>query len=257
MLITKVEPQELVDRQLDYLVRVGDPAFQLHRATPTTYRYNYIPGVQATNVGIVLDHLETHVWSKSSISSCDSGAYYGYILELIKQHRIKISQKAIHLVCRVSEQWLDSAQLVHGDATMENFIATDHGVIGIDPGLPRGFCHPDNDKGKLLQSVLTHWDLVRHGSQTTYRNQSALEVTQATLVSLLTHWIRIIKNADRHPKHVEWCGRKCVIPILERELEESANFPTVRYRWGAGRLDELHNRFLRASFDALRRQEDP
>lgn len=255
MIVEKREDGEVISRQLEFYRRCGhgpkicSTGITYHSIT--YYTYEFVPGVTPNDYGKILLFLGDHVWCKPPIPGEDTlKNYYGYILTLNDEYSINLSKQVKEILCRVSERWEKPVHLVHGDAMLENFVQTHDGIVPIDPGLPRGFCHMDNDIGKLLMNALTQWTSIRHGRAVQWSlniddaSIGVLKVDESTLCSLLTHWIRVIKNGKRHPARVERYGRECVVPALSKVLVEGQNFSDVRYRWHTGRLRELRDHFL-------------
>lgn len=242
MLISKVEEPELMNRQLRYFTATNGLKCEVNG--DGSYHYEYIPGQMCTDVHEVFLHLSRKIWNRPPLGVCDADHYPSYIKQLCLQFNIVLPHQ-IELAILETFHSMSPVVLCHGDATMENFIQTDHGIVDIDPGLPRGFNCQENDIGKMLQSILTCWERVRHDVVVEWRNIDQLVVTRSSIVALLTHWIRIVKNKHRHPEYIETYARNVVIPKLVEELTHNSDTT-----WHRQQLAQLQNFFKRESIGA-------
>lgn len=239
MIIHKSEPKQVIDRQCSFFSQVV-PERKIIKNSSKSYSYTYIAGVNASSLLHVISYLKEYVWIHPPLI-CDTTEYYwDYLTGIAQTH-----PRVLSLLKELSTEQI----LVHGDATLENFIQTFDGVTCIDPGMSRGFCHRENDKGKLLQSYLTHWQTIRHGlPPIEYRELPAcLSVNNGSIASLISHWYRIIKNHERHPSIVRRYGLNCVIPVLTAELQTTNS--SVGYRWMPDRLRKIYNLLLPKSLE--------
>ena len=234
MVINKHEPESVVDRQCRFLALVT-PQRKIERVANDRYTYEYIPGVNASCISSVFEYLKDHVWIKQALQKDKEYNYVAYLQQITDTDSKVLS---------VLEELDNSDTLVHGDATLENFLQTSEGITCIDPGMPRGFCHFENDIGKLLQSYLTHWQAVRHGSKALpyYPLPVSLEVTNGSIASLISHWYRIVKNYERHPESVQRYAVQQAIPILTEMLRETDN--SSGYRWLPYKIRTVYNKLL-------------
>lgn len=218
MRITKVETPEVVSRQLEWFKATKSSIAPL--PVLGGYEYSYVPGTNADDVLSVYYYLENRVWTLPALES-DRGDYASYLYGLCRKTNV-----CPEPMCAILRWSCTSDKLVHGDATLENFLQTAEGIVPIDPGLSRGFNHPYNDIGKLLQSCLTHWDVIRHGASIKpYPETSCgvpmdrvIPIDRVSVASLMSHWVRILKNAGRHPGRVGEYGYK-VIGALQEALK--------------------------------------
>ena len=239
MIITKKEPKQLMDRQCAFFAKVV-PKRLITKVSHDTYNYSYIPGVNASSLDMVLNYLQKNVWKHSFLVGDRIDNYVNYLSQL----EPKPHSKVLDLL----ETLKTSCQLVHGDATLENFLQTKNGITCIDPGMPRGFCNKENDIGKILQSYLTNWQAIRHGSDFPVFQPPPplLEITNMSIASLISHWHRIIKNHARHPQIVRRYGLQQAIPVLTKAIEESDN--TTGYRWLPNQVREIYCKLLPKNF---------
>lgn len=219
----------LVDRQVAFLQQYRN---DIVRVSSTRYKYQYTVGCVAQDPTHVVHFLQSEVWNRQPLDMdhvdlqyADGLAYLGYLASHAERANILVRPSVWNSV----EAMLQSRYytLVHGDCTLENWILSeDQNLIPIDPGMPRGFCSPHNDLGKILQSCLTYWGYIK---QTASLSDCKRQVHQLgmlgvcsgfALVSLFGHWIRIIKNIDRHSEGVRRYGFYTVFPILANEITE-------------------------------------
>lgn len=242
MLILKQEPEEVCLRQRLFFSKVGKGP-EVVDSDYGWYKYKFLPGEAPAHCNKVMDYLNKAVWRHQPLMVDEvhsTTAYCDYLRSLKSTKGIDVNEQVLEIL----QQHIDTAPkvLVHGDATLENFVEYEDKITPIDPGLPRGFNTVENDKGKLLQSYLTSWHWVNSGSSRMIYIQSLQHgVTTVTLCSLLSHWYRILKNADRHRKFVQRYGYEVAVPTLTRAILEQVKEDTdpLRYRWDIDRLRSL------------------
>lgn len=251
MYVSKQESKELVSRQLEFFTKV--PSCSLLEAESElldSYTYNFIPGVSCT-YQTSLRFLSKEVWNQEPLKQDNTclNDYLYYVGTIAENKGLEV---------RIALDILDDLNskqpcLVHGDATEENLIFTENAeVVPIDPGMPRGFSLPENDLGKLLQNVLTHWIFIKFktGSLKNWADVIVnYEVNSYIVASLVTHWVRILKNADRHSKRVERFGTNSVIPTLIESLEERELSGNPRgSRWSNSSFKRCYDKLLSDCF---------
>lgn len=253
MLITKDEPEAICQRHAVFLRKIR-PEFPIEVKTSTSYVYNWIPGSQPTNIDAVYRYLRSKVWGHSPIEGDWNPLQQQAYVTYIRYIRPTVPALILREIGRLTE--IGNPCLVHGDATLENFLVVEDGgeskVVPIDPGHPRGFVHPNNDKGKLLQSYLTHWRTLKEGVEPVEFYNPFMLVTTASVISLLTHWYRLVRHHERHRPAVLRHGCETVIPELERailaRLEEGEDSLSSGSGWNVDQLEELYNRLLPSGF---------
>lgn len=230
MLITKQETPELNTRQYHFLTLVR-PEYPLSSTWDAervrSYSYDYIPGEETDRIRSVIAYLKKRVWCRSALTSDHQYSIQDYIAYV---KSIVPTGSHIEWLTGLRELPLHGAPiLVHGDCTLENWIDNNQNgeVVPIDPGMPRGFNHRENDIGKLLQSCLTFWKTVKSGNKsdslTLDHLCSVYEVTWFSLASCLSHWYRVLKNKDRHPSQVGDYAEEQVIPFFTAVLGDSVS----------------------------------
>ena len=138
----------------------------------------------------------------------------------------------------------DWAGCVHGDATMENFL---EGGVMIDPGHPRGMPVVQCDRGKLLQSLVCHWEVVKRGWEP-YTCRIPFTPTYEDVLMLWCHLVRLVAHNDLHSEKVREYGRLCLVAV--REVLDTSHLRRGRC---AVRLDQLRARLLQSSLDTSSR----
>jgi len=250
-LVTKTEESEvLITRQIKFL---ESQKIETEQIDSWSYKYRYVYGQILHNPVLLYRFLEDNVWNQQpfSFDLREHEAYANYICSLA--HNLELSVvDGLHAA--IVEMCLEPKVLVHGDSTLENFIERPTGeIVPIDPGLPRGFNTKENDIGKILQHCLTYWSYWKRfedPDRSIYRVKYLARlnvVTGYSILSLYTHWIRILKNATRHSPDVTQYGSHVVIPLLSRELAEDIQSGTLRHRWNAYRLQGLCHELLPTS----------
>lgn len=244
MLVTKTEfSVALTTRQIEFLSLFCNDIVPV---AADSYRYKFRIGTEVQCPKKLYTFLAENVWARPLFRK-DVEDYVAYMVPLLEPVSGTVERSyAYSAICGLADYASLERCLVHGDATLENFIDTpDRGIVPIDPGLPRGFCHRENDLGKILQYCLTYWPVLKNkGTVEKSRDRIATiasmgVVTGFTIASLLTHWLRIIKNADRHEPTVKEYGVAVAIPILVRELRGIIESNSMRHRWNPGRLYSL------------------
>lgn len=94
---------------------------------------------------------------------------------------------------------LTPVQNIHGDLTAENVVVRCQGrpattsadLCFIDPGRPRGMVFMENDEAKMLQSIVTHWELLRGRVAEPYELFPEMTWRKVHLEMLISHWIRL------------------------------------------------------------------
>jgi hypothetical protein len=255
MQIRKTEESPiLVRRQIEFLQLFRDDIVSINE---TSYEYEYTVGLTSNhNPDSLVEFLKNKVWSGSPLmkdvlfpSTIRYAMYITDLYQYLFNCPIPESlEQAITDLCRIFP-----VCLVHGDCTFENFICPSNNkqsIVPIDPGLPRGFCNKENDIGKLLQSSMTYWSVFKHGKTPKECKEffvyfsPQLEVSGYSLLSLYTHWIRILKNANRHDRAVFKYGSEIVVPVLEKELMGLLSNSSMGHRWDTCQLTELCDRLL-------------
>lgn len=247
MIIKKLELPHVCERQLAFFQGTNRGP-TVHDSGNGWYEYEYVPGKQVDNAGDLLSYLRRWVWKLEPLSphdeSDDRYMYCDYLRHL-KKLDIPVEDKILDVL----QDHIDKTKpvLVHGDATLENFVSSQIGIVPIDPGMPRGFSTVENDKGKILQSLITHWSAVSvEDHRLVIADAMLAEANLVTICSLISHWYRILKNAERHRRYVEWYGYNMALPILTRFALEEIKCTTnpLRHRWGVDRLLHLHHQLL-------------
>lgn len=214
---------DIVDRHLEFfngLPSEVKPA-NIVRTAPCSYEYDYVEGAPIR----AQRHLENlyssafcYLWSRHIRGDVNLAIseYLGYVNEL---------NAGLGYPCglfnRVAACIFDASGHIvmtemHGDLTLENVLRTqdDHYVF-IDPGMVRGglSCR-QLDEAKMLQSVLTKWDILNRTSPT-FGLRAPFEVEPVHIAFLITHWIRLMRHTERHGSEILEHA-----PAVIRELEE-------------------------------------
>lgn len=247
MRILKKEMPDLAKFQTNWLARVHPERNTSWKAGDAGYEYDFIPGIPAQDPAAVIEFLSCNVWNRPAFADVepDPNGYLQYVIRQAQKAAVRGFEPSL-LDLGVTHT---PVCLVHGDATLENFLYTESGIVAIDPGLSRGFSTRNNDRGKLLQSCLTQWNLVKYG-QPTHTPLALfdypLSVDYFTVSSLITHWIRIIKNEHRHAPRVGRFGREVVIPTLQASLASNQGTRLSGSRWDTGFIKTIYDLFLSA-----------
>ena len=227
MIIRKIEPLELGNRQITFLnlmrskgnYPIYEDAYSQGVSVDRSYAYGWIVGCQPTDYKKVYNWLEKNVWCRSPLTEDDRYTIDDYCAYLTSIAPIGSDLEWLNKLATLRD---DLSCLTHGDCTLENFVETDSGeIVPIDPGLPRGFNHRENDVGKLLQMWLTHWAMIKTDApfaKVEPYQPIGFPVTWYSLASLLGHWWRILKNKDRHPPQVAVYGKNDVCKGLTNLL---------------------------------------
>lgn len=256
MIIEKTEAAAVAYHQIRWLGELGQVHIRENQSLSgdrVTYRYKFVPGQAAVYVGPVLRFLQDKVWTLPPLTQVQDRSdleYLAYIEGLVLQLDLDLDVDLLSVGGA-------GKHLVHGDACLENFIMTENGIVAIDPGLPRGFNNRYNDLGKICQSVLTHWQFIKYGCVLLVPPGAmmSMEINYQVISSLLTHWVRILKNENRHVARVGRYGRKAVVPILQQALRDNKSTRASRSRWDFGVLAGIHDQLLRASLEYVREED--
>lgn len=89
----------------------------------------------------------------------------------------------------------------HGDLTLENVLVQDDRVVLLDPARTHSLLCVEQDEAKLLQSIITQWEVAKRGWEyCTF--DVPFRVRFVHLYLLLAHWIRILPYETKHGKSV-------------------------------------------------------
>jgi hypothetical protein len=152
---------------------------------------------------------------------------------------IAVKASRLGLELPMQPQQVTPVRMVHGDATMENFL---EGGLAIDPGHPRGLVYAETDRGKLLQSLLCHWEVVKRGWEP-YHKPIPFEVMPTDVFMLWAHLVRLLNHTELHSHGVLEYARHALAKV--HAFIRDAN--SVRYGWRAVRLERLRAELLRES----------
>lgn len=243
MQVLKKENPELLERHIRFFEAVGNSSLNVIQLEPDIYLYRFVAGVPCSDPVQAHYFLKENVWRHKPLHMDirDSISYKVYLKGLCAGVHFKMDFSLW--------SFSDDVCLVHGDATLENLLMIEQGILAIDPGDTRGYNSVENDKGKLCQSWLTHWNTIKYKAGPVVLTDGQIEtldINYNTICSVLYHWIRIIKNAKRHAPRVSQYGREFVIPILEQALRDKRDTRSLRLRWDVGTVRRVYDTLLHA-----------
>ncbi len=204
-----VEPnKELVDRQLEFFAEL-DASYKpknIKRLTDCEYDYDYVIGGSAqtqAHVDCIYTKAREHLWGMTSnwISNAAKWLYGSYVIDRALAQKLDI-EKVVEVARYIVQKPLREVKLCHGDLTLENVIVEPSPgkwtpIVFIDPGDPRGMVCRENDEGKLLQSLLTKWDIM-NGSSGAFWLTVPFPIQPIHLAFLATHYIRLLNHPEKH-----------------------------------------------------------
>lgn len=265
MRIIKHDEPEIIDRQLEFFESVSPKLrpIRIKRTRDNAYTFEWVEGKEASSikhVEMLAGKLPDEIWRRNSEpeppTTGERLTYIRYVMGKARsvtddRHELSIFDHMMTL--GLLRDQVFGARQVHGDLTMENIIVRSNGkgFALIDPGHPRGLYCEEIDISKLMQSIVTHWE-VALGKRKIVPTVTFMKLRPVTVALLLSHWIRLLAHREKHPKKALQYGKRVVFPAL---IDEYASDEWRDYMehggsgWNPDRLSERCLRELRERVD--------
>lgn len=262
-MVLKRDTPEIVSRQLRFFEAISGTLIpsKVRRRSSDAYVYEWVEGKEAScaaHIEMVANKMPGPVWKRYKgrpVPTAESRIYYvRYVMEkaraIFRREELKVVGGI--LATGIASGKLRGAWEVHGDLTLENVIvrADGKGFTMIDPGHPRGLYCEELDITKLMQSVITHWEMAK-GKRTHAIDTGGWKIRPETLALLLSHWIRLLPHREKHNKVVLGYGRHVVVPAI---IDEASGKEWQEYASSDGHgwsPDRLSRRCLRGLQERL------
>lgn len=236
----KTENPKIVDWQLrifELLPSKHHPRI-LRRLFSTTYEYEWVDGKQnftKTDLIKVSKICTKYLWQKQI---CEENYWYKAVLNYLIycQQRypivIPILQKLI------KSEVLTPTNFIHGDLTLENIVKAKE-LILLDPSPPRYLICKELDEAKLLQSILTGWEVIKRKWELQII-EPPFVIRPCHIGLLLSHWIRLYVHQDLHkPKIIKAAKETIEALFVFCTNIITNNYSTLQYNWCLNELKKL------------------
>ncbi len=253
VIVLKQDTPEIVARQLEFFEVVGNDLVPSHvrGKRADAYVYEWVEGKEASSymdIETLVSKMPGSVWKRhrkpAPPATEDRVQYNRYVMEkaqgIFRREELRIIEGI--LTAGIIRGSLHGAWQVHGDLTLENVIVRSDGggLVLIDPGHPRGLYCEELDISKLMQSVVTHWEMAV-GKRVHTINPSFFKIRPEALALLLSHWIRLLPHRERHNELISSYGRHVVVPAIideSRGKEWETHASSDGSGWGPDRLSQ-------------------
>jgi len=213
----------------------------IYHITKYSYRYDFIDGnhnLTSTDLRTVYNLCKLYFWYPKVYTEQEKK-------QQIKDYLIYCYEKITgvelsFLRSMIKTNYLSFTNIIHGDLTIENIIKTnDKKIIFIDPSPPHFLCCKELDESKLLQSILTGWEVIKRKWEFILIDPP-FEIRPVHIGLLLTHWIRLYAHKDFHKIEIIKKAEKTIEGLIQlcKELKNDNN--NIGYRWCFNRLKEFN-----------------
>lgn len=190
-----------------------------------SYRYDWVEGTSpAIHIKDVYKTAVEYLWGDGTesplLSHKDRINYVDYAC-----HRLTEAVGSTPIVRRLENCMvrfmvngrLTPAHIVHGDMTLENMVERPDGsIVFIDPGVTHGLNCRELDEAKLCQSILGHWESIKHDTPRMYNLTCLPFVHRPEHLALeASHWARLLAHPELHDGQVMVAGLQRLEVLLE------------------------------------------
>lgn len=174
----------------------------LKRVDEDTLEYNFIQGEECFDIAQILEAAYSGIWNHNSRRTkiCNTSEYINYMHGLLAYHYSELETlgcnpgAAFEIFERLSNCTLTPVFTTHGDMTLQNTIreAGSKYIRFIDPADDHLLRCRELDESKLLQSI-DGWEIIARGWFRTIKNVKLINRSEANLILLLSHYIRMLR----------------------------------------------------------------
>ena len=168
------------------------------------YSYLWAPGDPPSSqddIDLIYETAQQALWTQKHPRPICMDAYIvylewkcGYVPPIIKD------------ILLTQERALTPVDICHGDLTLENVVMDQGRPIFIDAGASHGVECREMDEAKMLQSILTKWEYLKHSESRDWdwlrKAQTPFGVRDVHLALLATHWMRLAAHPEKHSPHL-------------------------------------------------------